>query len=37
MNSLSKNREFLKLVIISFILIIIMCDSVLILQGEIRC
>ena len=31
MNSLSKNREFLKLVIISFILIIIMCDSVVIL------
>ena len=31
MNSLSKNREFLKLVIISFILMIIMCDSVVIL------
>ena len=31
MNSLSINREFLKLVIISFILIIIMCDSVVIL------
>ena len=31
MKSLSKNREFLKLVIISFILIIIMCDSVVIL------
>ena len=31
MNSLSENREFLKLVIISFILIIIMCDSVVIL------
>ena len=31
MNSLSKNQEFLKLVIISFILIIIMCDSVVIL------
>ena len=31
MNSLSKNREFLKLVIISFILMIIICDSVVIL------
>ena len=31
MNSLSKNREFLKLVVISFILMIIMCDSVVIL------
>ena len=31
MNSFSKNQEFLKLVIISFILIIIMCDSVVIL------
>ena len=31
MNSLSKNREFLKLVIISFIPMIIICDSVVIL------
>ena len=34
---MNNNQELLKLVIISFILVTLMCDSGVILYGEIRC
>ena len=34
---MNNNQELLKLVIISFILVTLMCDSGMILYGEIRC